>query len=125
VTPKSRLFAAALLAATVAGCRAKDGTKYDYYSTNKDSWTFLKETFKEDRQLRKASFRETWNWSEIRRWNKRNRKESLAYGWGAFWGGSIDEARNAWEFLKTDTTEDAGALWGKHFLFGFLDSGDP
>jgi hypothetical protein len=121
----SRLFALALIAAVLGGCRSKDGTKYDYSSENKESWTFLKETFREERLLRKESFREMWDWGKIRRWNKANRKESLSFGWGAFWDGSIDEAKNAWEFLKVDTREDAQSLWRRDFLFGFLDSGDP
>lgn len=121
----SRLVAVALIALPLVGCRARDGTRYDYYSHNKESWTFLKETFREDRQLRRESFRETWDWGRIRRWNKRNRRDSLRFGWGAFLGGSLEEAGNAWEFLKTDTAEDARALWGRDFLFGFLDSGDP
>ena len=120
-----RLLPVALIALLLAGCRSRDGKKYDYSSTDKESWTFLKETFKEDRQLRKESFRETWNWREIRRWNKQNRKESLVFGWRAFLGGSLEEAGNAWEGLKTDTAEDARDLWNRDFLFGFLDSGDP
>ena len=124
------LLVVAFLALIATGCASKRKAPYyekkqgrDYYSMNKESVSFLFETFRKDRELRREGRKHVWQPGERRRENARIQKESVAFLWDALKAGEADSWKFAWTELFPDLLRGPDHF-GASVRFGFLDSGD-
>jgi len=120
---------ALLLLLPLAACAShrpepyREPRKRDYHSLNKSSLAFLRETGRQERELRKRNFRRNWNWKELRRQNRRIAKESVKFFGESLFALELETAKEAWGRGLWRELRDKKDFWGS-VRFGLLDSGD-
>jgi len=119
---------AALLAALLAACSSQKPAvrtieKRDYYSSNKHSVSFLFETFRQDKELRREGSKRMWNWGEMRRENAWIQKKSIAFLWEALKAEEWTNTKQAWGTDLGRELMPEVNYWDSA-RFGMLDSGD-
>jgi hypothetical protein len=129
MTIRVLLFAAVLIV-LASGCASGKKAPYheqkrgrDYYSVNKESASFVFETFRQDWSARREHSKAMWTVHELREKNARLRKESVAFTWSSLKAGEVESWKAAWTELFPDMLKGPEDFWAS-VRFGLLDSGD-
>ena len=117
-----KLGFAILLLLAAAGCKS-DKVYRDYRSNRDASLAFLSETFKEEEEMRKESWRETWNIKPRQVEAKTDAKMSVAFFWESIHKDARENTREAVDQVDREFRFDKDEYW-RNARFGFLDSGD-
>ena len=119
-----RALALFLIVVAIAGCRSRDGRRYDYLRTNRDSLDYLKETERDNRRMRRINLKRDVDFGPRLHDNRLQRKWGREYGWTSLWKDMDKRGLKAWGWFKEEVAWDGQKI--RHSaLFGHLDSGDP
>ncbi|MHC4549626.1 MAG: hypothetical protein ACYTEZ_12710 [Planctomycetota bacterium] len=113
-----------LLLTTCVACRSprRERPPRDYLSVNRSSWSFLKETARDSRRLRKQNLKRTLDFKGRAPFNRRQHKEGFKFAAGAFWTGTVREWKDLRPKLEQElkTREERA----RSIRFGHLDRGE-
>ena len=105
----------------VPACRS-DG-KHDYYSVNRSSRDFLRGTSRKFAEIRRESWRSTFDDPERALNNRDVRKESRRFTRESFWYKQLESYRAMKRSLREEPERNRELRRGA-MRFGFVDSGD-
>ena len=108
-----------LLVLLAGGCRSGR----DYKSINRSSREFLRDTHRTGKEMRKKNLHQALQLRDRRSFNRKQRKDGLAFAWGALWENEAEKARVAWVGLRDEMRFSNKGI-GRNARFGFLDSGE-